>query len=359
MANSYPQIDISHVRDVLLGAKSDLDEDNQMIVVAVSGGADSMALLVTLHELIRAADESPLSDGRLVALTVDHGLRKESADEARQVSGWAANLGVEHHILTPDEPIAACGDEAKAIQQKARDCRYELMTGWCRNNGAEILCVAHHGDDQLETMLMRMSRGSGLAGLCAMDNISQRDGVKIVRPLLAFSKQQLVEYLEGRGQGWVEDPTNQKDDYTRNRIRKIAAQLEGEGFDAKTASAVNQKLRHADEAIEFYVRQWLNDNVAFQGGAAVMNRSVWGEDAAPFEIRRRALQYILYDVAYGGDGSGGISQKSKPYPIRDEKLNKLLKNLPNISKNSTLAGCLIRPRKKTGEIFIEKEHKNV
>ena len=138
-----------------------------VVAVGVSGGADSLALLLLMDELLR-----PLGR-RVAALTVDHGLRKESRAEAEYVAGVAAARGIEHHILTWQ------GDKPRSgVEEAARTARYALLCSWCHEHGVETLCMAHHQQDQAETFLIRLQRGSGLTGLCGMAAVSRLNGLR-------------------------------------------------------------------------------------------------------------------------------------------------------------------------------------
>ncbi|MEE2997040.1 MAG: tRNA lysidine(34) synthetase TilS, partial [Pseudomonadota bacterium] len=176
------------------------------LVVAVSGGADSLGLLSLLTGWAGAKSVS------LIALTVDHGLRPESGDEAALVGRWCAEMGVPHDILCwmGDKPV-------RGIQEAARRARYALLEDWCVRHGASDLLVAHTENDQAETFLFRMSRGSGPDGLAAMPLVSCRGGIRIVRPLLGVSRARMEATLRAAGRTWVDDPGNADRRYTRVR----------------------------------------------------------------------------------------------------------------------------------------------
>jgi tRNA(Ile)-lysidine synthase len=181
--------------------------------VAVSGGPDSLALLLL------AAAAFP---GRVAAATVDHGLRAESADEARFVGEVCGRLGVPHHVLAPH-----WGERPRAnIQAAARRARYAALGRWASAEARGFILTGHHLDDQAETILMRLARGSGLSGLAgirATASLDQNDGVRTLRPLLGWRKQELVEIVAAAGLGAVDDPSNASDDYDRTRVRRLLA----------------------------------------------------------------------------------------------------------------------------------------
>ena len=199
--------------------------DSMPIAVAVSGGADSIALLRLLKDWAQSAG-SPMT-----ALTVDHGLRPGSADESVRVGRWCAAMGVAHDILrwAGDKPV-------HRLQEEARRARYALLEGWCVRNGVGELFVAHTENDQAETFLFRMSRGSGPDGLAAMPLVSFRDRIRVVRPLLAVGRPRLEATLRAAGQDWVEDPGNTDRRYARVRIRQRLAELGAHGVSASSVA---------------------------------------------------------------------------------------------------------------------------
>lgn len=188
-------------------------EPKPTIAVAVSGGSDSMALALLLDEW------ASHRDARIEAITVDHGLRAESATEAEQVGRWLSACRVTRHtILRWSDPKPDTG-----LQAAARAARYRLMTAYCRTAGILHLCVAHHLDDQVETRAMRAARQSGPAGLAGMDAIRELDGVRLLRPLLGIAKRTLQSSLRTHGQAWIDDPSNSNPAFERVRLRGESA----------------------------------------------------------------------------------------------------------------------------------------
>lgn len=183
---------------------------DERVAVAVSGGPDSVALLLL------AAAALP---GRIVALTVDHGLRAGAAIEAASVARQCAAAGIPHHLLhwRGDKPAAN-------LQAAARAARYDLMADWCAQNSVAILATAHHADDQAETLLMRLARGSGSAGLAGIR--ARRDlgqGVVLVRPLLTLRRADLVAVAAASGWSIADDPTNRDLRHDRTHARQLLA----------------------------------------------------------------------------------------------------------------------------------------
>ncbi len=189
-------------------------EPNPLLAVAVSGGADSLALTLLADAWARARG------GQVVGLTVDHGLRPDSAWEAQQVSAWLAHYGIEHHTLPWINPTLSGG-----MQAKARLNRYELLNGWCARHGCLHLLTGHHQDDQAETFLLRLAAGSGPRGLAAMAMSHMLPACRLLRPLLAIPKRALGDYLRQRGQGWIDDPSNHNPAYHRTHWRQQQASM--------------------------------------------------------------------------------------------------------------------------------------
>lgn len=208
-----------------------LPDPPHAVAVAVSGGADSMALCLLAQSWARARGVA------LHALTVNHGLRAESADEAHQVHEWLAAKDIPHHILHWQ------GDKPESnTQAAARDARYDLMAEWCAEHHITHLLLAHHRDDQAETFLIRLGRGSGVDGLAAMQPHSTRNNLHLLRPLLDVDKTQLITYLQDIGQQWVEDPSNHDQAYTRSRMRALAPALQEAGISAVTLADTAKRM---------------------------------------------------------------------------------------------------------------------
>jgi tRNA(Ile)-lysidine synthase len=208
-------------------------------LVAVSGGPDSTALLLMAAEWAARRKTT-----RIAAATVDHGLRPEGALEAKSVAELCERFGVPHRTLvwTGAKPKAG-------VQEKAREARYRLLTAHARAIGAGAVVTAHHADDQAETVLFRLMRGSGVAGLRGMESVSRRDGVAILRPLLGVTKSALVAFAEARGAAFVDDPSNAEPRYARTRLRALIAGLAAEGLDAGGLVRLARRAAEADEAL--------------------------------------------------------------------------------------------------------------
>jgi len=298
-------------------------EGGAHLAVAVSGGGDSMALALL------AADWARRQGGEITAITIDHGLRPESAAEARQVGVWLKARGIRHRILR----WRPAGGGRGGVQAAARDARYELLTGWCRDRGALHLALAHQLEDQAETLLLRLARGSGLDGLAAMAPIAERDGVRIIRPLLPVPRARLRATLERSKQRWIEDPSNENAAHARVRMRRIMPSLAAEGLDAARLVATAAHLGRARAAVDDAVAALLAAAAAaFPAGYVRLEPRALR--AASPEIGLRALSHCLVTVGGGA------------YAPRLERLQRLYDRIrgDELRGGATLAGCRLLPR---------------
>lgn len=223
-----------------------LEPGSVRLALAVSGGADSVAMLLLAHAAL---------PGRVIAATVDHGLRAAAADEAAMVARLCATLDVPHATLMVEAPIAGA-----SVQAQAREARYAKLLHWAHDAGAGALATAHHADDQAETFLMRAARGSGtpgLAGIRARRVATWFDReMAIVRPLLGWRRAELRAIVEAAGAPFVDDPSNADPAYDRTRFRDLIARNAELDVVALAASAA-----HAAEAelllSEIATREWL------------------------------------------------------------------------------------------------------
>ncbi len=211
------------------------------IVLAVSGGPDSIALMWLAARWRRALARGP----ELVAVTIDHGLRAEAAREARDVKRLAKSLDLPHRTLRWTGPKPKAG-----LPAAAREARYRLLAQAARAGGATHILTGHTRDDQAETLLMRMLRGSGIAGLAAMARETERDGVRLARPLLDIPKSRLIATLQKARIDFADDPTNQDVSFTRPRLRAILPVLAEEGGDSRNLARLASRLARANAAVE-------------------------------------------------------------------------------------------------------------
>lgn len=259
--------------------------DGDIVAIGVSGGADSMALA-----LMAAEQLAPLNK-KIVALTVDHGLRPSSADEAQYVAQVMAQFGIEHHILPwiGEKPTTG-------IEEAARQVRYRLIRDWCFDHDINCVMMAHHLQDQAETFLIRLQRGSGLTGLCAMREFEDMDGFLILRPFLDKNPEELKAYLQQKGVRWVEDESNEDEQYLRNKIRKFLPILEKQiGISAEDICQTVSRLQSSEDYIEKDLEKFFNKEVFFEiGDVYYCNYKAFCE--LHHEMQFRVLAQILCDM---------------------------------------------------------------
>ena len=294
------------------------------IVLAVSGGPDSVALMWLVARWRRALARGP----RLVAVTVDHGLRPEAAREARDVKRLARSLDLPHHTLRWNGSKPRTG-----VPAAAREARYRLLTHAARKHGATHILTAHTRDDQAETLLMRMLRGSGVAGLSAMARETERDGVLLARPLLDISKAQLIATLKKAQIGFADDPTNRDVSFTRPRLRALMPLLAEEGGDARNLARLAARIARANAALEVLV-----DGAERYLALKSEDKLGAGFDAAlfavmPDEIRLRLLKRAIDRTGHEGPAELGKVETllaavdeavSQPSGQRESKLKQTL-----------------------------------
>jgi len=264
--------------DLVARFSADASPPDGMVGIAVSGGADSLALLLL------AAAAWP---GRVIAATVDHRLRVESADEAAYVAEICARLGVEHETLVPVAPITG------SLQAAARGARYALLDAWRARHEAGCIMTAHHADDQAETLMMRLNRGAGLGGLAGIRRVNGF----VVRPLLGWRRTDLAAIVAATGIAAVADPSNTDRRYDRVRIR--AALADADWVDAHGLAASAAHLADAETAMAWMAARMFETHVAVDGDALVLDPS-----GLPEELIRRLLLAAIARIDPLADPSG-------------------------------------------------------
>lgn len=314
------------------------DDKPKTMAVAVSGGADSMALALL------TADWARKQKIAVVPLIVDHRLRPDSTKEARHVAALLRQAGLAPKILTWDAKVKPAANR----QAAAREARYALLAAACAKHGIAHLLLAHHRDDQAETLLLRALRGSGVDGLAAMQPRAVRDGLALLRPLLDLPKARLVATLRNRKQAWVEDPSNANTAFQRVRVRAALDLLSGN--DAAARAELVQHL--AQTAKNFARTRALLDAAAYDLLHEVVQLTPAGTawlDPAPLiaaedDLSLRALVKLLGAV-------GGL-----PVPPRLDGLQRLLEALR--SGNAlplTLHRCLLTRVKGEPRLLVCRE----
>lgn len=266
------------------------------IVLAVSGGPDSVALMWLAARWRRALARGP----QLIAVTIDHGLRKEAAREAREVKRLATTLDLPHRTLRWTGAKPATG-----VPAAAREARYRLLAKAARAARATHILTAHTRDDQAETLLMRMLRGSGIVGLAAMPRETGRNGVRLARPLLEVSKAQLIVTLNKAGVGYADDPTNRDTAYTRPRLRAIMPALAEEGGGSRNLARLAARLARANAALEIQADGAERYLALRDRGATRPGYDAAAFAALPEEIRLRLLQRAVDRAGYEGPAELG------------------------------------------------------
>ena len=260
----------------------------------------------------------------MVGLTVDHGLRPSSRAEASRVGGWLERRGITHHILR-------WGGEKppRGVQAAARAARYDLMRGWCARRGALHLLLAHHLEDQAETFVMRLGRGSGVEGLAAMAPLSSDRGILLARPFLGIAKARLMATLHRAKQPWIEDPSNRDPAFARVRVRDARDALEAVGLSSPRLARTARHMARARAALEADATDLLARSVKVHpAGFCVVDPIPFA--AAADEISLRALSRVLTCVA-GAD-----------YPPRFERLARLGHAIAaGLDTARTLKGCRV------------------
>lgn len=302
------------------------------LVVAVSGGGDSMALLALLSRWVKNSG----AGCQITALTVDHRLRPESAGEARQVAAWCRGLRVGHKTLKVTAPPPTSG-----LQEWARARRYELMCQWARDAGGVPVLLAHTLDDQAETLLMRLARGSGVDGLAAMALETSRYGVRLLRPLLGMPRERLRRTLAALGQDWLEDPSNEDGRFERVRARQTLGMLEPLGIDIRRLADTAAAMDRAKRALERQTSQCLKDVHWGALGEVEFDPDRLAREER--EIGLRALRRIL----------GAVSGPAPP-PRLDSLESLLDWAVEGAGAARTLHGCVLR-RVSGGRIVAARE----
>ncbi|HYD36167.1 MAG TPA: tRNA lysidine(34) synthetase TilS [Allosphingosinicella sp.] len=276
--------------DLVLRFRRDLAAvagESDRAAIAVSGGPDSLALLL----LARAA-----LAGRVEAATVDHGLRPESAGEAASVAALCARLGVPHRILSVEVERSGEG-----LQAAAREARYAALAEWMEAEGLDLLLTAHHADDQAETLVMRLNRGSGVAGLAGVRPAAPVPGgavgLRLCRPLLGWRRSELEAVVAAAGIEPARDPSNADERFDRARLRRLLG--EAPWLDPAALARSAALLAEAESALQWTVERLLAERAeAGEGGVTLRPRGL------PPELVRRLVLKCLRLVAPGARPRG-------------------------------------------------------
>jgi len=297
--------------------------------VAVSGGSDSLALLHLLHGWSLVGGPTP------AAVTVDHGLRPSSAQEAADVAQICARLAIPHDTVQWQG-----WDGSGNLPDHARRARYALLTDWARANDLHDIAIGHTQDDVAETFLMRLARGAGVDGLAAMRPRWTQSGVTFHRPLLDLSREALRDHLRTLGQSWIDDPTNDDTTYLRPRARQSLTALAPMGLGAATLADVARTLSGVRTALDHATLTAARALLQVQSGDILIDHP--GFNDLPEEIARRLMQAMLQWLA------------GEEYPPRGSALASFIKAARD-GHTMPLHGCLLLPPK-NGQLRLTREY---
>ena len=290
-------------------------------VVAVSGGPDSMALAYLANLLAIKKKQ------KAFFVLVDHGIRKNSQKEALKVKKLLKQKGINLKILKNKTKIL------KNIQKNARDVRYEILTNFCNKNRIKFLLTAHHIDDQVETFLIRLSRGSGIEGLSSMSEITiLNKKIKLIRPFLDIKKIDLKKVANKAFKQTINDPSNTNKKFLRTNIRDLKNILEKKGLNFDQIVRSINNISSTKEAINFYVKQSLKKFVKFKKNETILDLIMFKKE--PQETKFKIINLIVKNIS------------SSYYPPRSRKVLNLINRFnEKNSKKCTLGGCIFEKRK--------------
>ncbi len=304
---------------------------DQDFIVAVSGGPDSLALsyLTKVYSINKSI--------KVKYFIIDHKLRENSSSETKFVKNLLRKLSIKLIILK-----WTGGKPANNIQSIARAKRYKLLANKAKKLKINHILLGHHNDDLIENFFIRFLRGSGLNGLVSFDEKSENEKLNLIRPLLKFSKQDLV-YISKKVFGtFVTDPSNENDKFKRVKIRNLIKSLQLEGLNTDKFNLTIKNLKSASNSIKFYVnKNIINNSTIFSKKKMVfLNKDFFNQ---PGEVVFRSLTEIIKIIG------------KKYYPVRGKKIDKIVKLVKNNRPfKTTLGNCIIK--KVNDTIIVSKEH---
>ena len=299
--------------------------EKSVVGVAVSGGSDSVALLLALCKIIPAKN--------LKAVTVDHGLRTEAASEAVWVSQLCLTMGVDHNTLKANNLVLGPN-----LQARARDVRYSLLAKWGQN--CDVICLGHSQTDVAETFLMRLSRGSGVDGLASMASGWDHQNLSWARPFLGLSREELRQYLKANNQAWCDDPSNDDLKYKRVQIRQSQIQLDQLGLSTSRLAKTANRMSDVREALTFALKNIRPQLMRNDLGDVLLDRVKLAE--IPTEFSERIMAEALCWV-------GQQSYRPRNLSLRRVIVTKITRSLH---------GCVVIPQP-DNFLRITREHKSV
>tara|TARA_B100000575_G_C23040542_1_gene598889 strand:+ start:26 stop:1048 length:1023 start_codon:yes stop_codon:yes gene_type:complete len=302
---------------------------NKNFIVAVSGGPDSLALafLSKIYSIKKSL--------KVKYFLVDHKLRNNSSKEALFVKKLLGDFSIDLDVLEWN------GKKPQSnIQAVAREKRYNILINQSKKFKSNHILLGHHEDDVYENFFIRLLRGSGLKGIVSLDKETSVNKVKILRPLIEIEKKDLIYISKKVFNKYVEDPSNEDESYTRVRIRNLIKNLENEGLDKRKFKLSIQKLKSADQSIQFFCEKNIIENSIIFDNKAILKKEFFN---VPQEVLFRSFSKILQLVG------------KKYFPPRGKKIIKTLENLKKkIIFKSTLGNCVIKKINRT--VIVRKEH---
>ena len=302
---------------------------NKPFTVAVSGGPDSLAL-TALSQIYRNQKKI-----KIYFVLIDHAIRKNSKKEANLVKKLLKRFGISLYVIRNKNKIK------NNIQKKAREVRYKLLLNFCKRRKIRYILTAHHSDDQIETFLIRLSRGSGIQGLSSMDkDIKLSKEVKLIRPLLEFKKQEL-KYIAKKSFGKVfKDPTNVNKKYLRTKVRSLKKQLEKSGIHHDQILRSINNLASTRDTLNNYLKRVVQSSTKKVTNKVLVNLKEIKQESEEIKLKLLSMVIKNFSKSY--------------YPPRSKKVLNALKRLNSSKKTKlTLGGCLLE--KSGNYLYITKE----
>ncbi|MFY9287550.1 MAG: tRNA lysidine(34) synthetase TilS [Alphaproteobacteria bacterium] len=299
--------------------------------LAVSGGPDSMALAWSAKQWAKDRGVT------LHALIVDHNLRLESASEAAETQKNLSLLGIKSEVLRWEHaPIVA------RLHSTARTARYKLLLEACRKNALSCLLLAHQQEDQAETILMRLAKGTGIDGLAGIAAEKKKDGIRLLRPLLTFSKERLIATCKSARIPFITDPSNHSEKFARGRLRRVMPLLAEEGLTTDRLQELGTRASEAKEALDHYAHALVRVATK-QDCAGVVRFDLEHLRSAPIAVAGRAVVLCLNTL------------HREVYSPEYASLDRLLRALRHDAEMTpcTLQGCLIS-RTATQAVFMRE-----
>lgn len=307
-----------------------LEIKNERLCVAVSGGSDSLALTLALNFLKTTLNID------ILAVLVNHNLRPEAGEEIKQTIKTLEKFHINYIVKEWD------GKYQKNLEAEARKNRYKLLFSVCKDYNIKYLCIGHHIDDQVETFLLNVARGSGLDGMCAMPKIISVNGIKIIRPMLELSKQECRKYLTQLNVKWCEDKSNQNIKYKRNKLRFLLEQIEDRDLITKRVASAVSMLQEVKDVVDNVI-----DNILTNKEIILFNK-----DHNEFVIKQEEFLKLKLYIQKSIITKIIIKITNREYKLRLYQIENILDSIKNKEQfKRTLSGCIIEMKKGCIKIY--------